>query len=82
MPIRPQALRLTCPPCGWTMVYAPPANAVFDLPPSACKKCGHKHLNAAKATDLERTIAEMVAGVGAFFGRKGRGASWRSDLHR
>lgn len=69
MSIRPQALRITCPPCGWTMVYAPPSNAVFDLPPSTCKKCGKNHLNIAKATDFERAIAEVIANVTSFFKR-------------
>jgi phage FluMu protein Com len=46
MPIRPPALEIRCPQCGWQQVWQPASDALTttDLPPESCPRCKHAEL--------------------------------------
>lgn len=46
MPIRPPALEIRCPQCGWRQVLKPASDALAatDLPPECCPRCKHADL--------------------------------------
>ena len=59
MPIRPQPIRIQCRHCGWQTTYAPHSDALMELMPKTCAKCGSDQLDTSPAGLLEGALSSM-----------------------
>ena len=61
MPIKPNPVRIQCRQCGWSSIYAPRSDALLELPPNACEKCGNTDLEYSALTRLESAISSVTS---------------------
>lgn len=65
MPLKPQPLHIECRQCGWTTIFAPKSDALVELPPESCAKCGSEELSRSSASIVE----SVFAATGSLFGK-------------
>lgn len=66
MPIKPSPIRYKCPKCGWSKVFAPKSDALVEMPPKVCEKCGGTDLESSPVSAL----GEIINLVSSMFSRK------------
>ena len=66
MPLKPKHLHIECRQCGWTTIFAPKSDALVELPPELCAKCGSEDVSQSSASIVESVVAAM----GSLFGKK------------
>ena len=57
MAIKPKPVFFICPTCSWSKLFAPQSDALSELPPSECPKCGCDDLNVKPAGLLGSLVA-------------------------
>lgn len=57
MPVKPTPIRIECRQCGWSTVYAPRSDALVELPPESCGRCGSADLARSAANLLDSAVS-------------------------
>ena len=74
MTIRPQALKIHCPVCGWETVVQPRSDALLDGHDTfrECPRCGNTDLQTQVLSSTEAALAKLGKGVESLFSGKDR----------
>jgi DNA-directed RNA polymerase subunit RPC12/RpoP len=64
MATKPAALIYQCRQCGWKTRYAPPSDALVELPPERCAACGSTRLDATPASVMDHLNAAFSMFIG------------------
>lgn len=59
MPIKPPPIKLRCPQCSWSQVFAPQSDVWASEIPRKCPRCNNSKLTVTTSNAVETLIATI-----------------------
>ncbi len=62
--IKPAAMQLSCPNCGWKNRFQPRSDALLGQElPQQCPQCGNPHLHSATIPSISESLTQLLGQV-------------------